>query len=65
MQKVDENFTGKPNFKYDQVKRTWLPDMNELAVYCNEEKVGSVNFDLASFINQTVQKNRLKMVPLH
>ena len=51
MQKVDENFTGKPNFKYDQVKRTWLPDMNELAVYCNEEKVGSVSFDLASFIN--------------
>ena len=51
VQKVDEHFTGRPNFKFDQVKRAWLPDLNEIAVYCNDEKVGSVNFDLASFID--------------
>ena len=56
--KIDnENLAYKnTGFNYDTVHDTWLPDINELILYCNKEMVGTVKFDLANFVDKPKQK---------
>ena len=39
-------------FKYDATTSTYLPDISELTLFCEGQKVGTCTVDLASYIDK-------------
>lgn len=49
--KFNAKFACDAGLKYVEQSDTWLADINELTLICDDEKVGTCSFDIAPFID--------------
>ena len=47
-----DRFAMNSGFRYDGYTQTFLPDISELTLYCENQKVGTCSIDLASYIDR-------------
>ena len=50
-------------FKFDVSTQTFLPDISELTLFCEGQKVGTCTVDLAAYIDQQASFEKVIMAP--
>ena len=63
--KFNAKFACDAGLKYVEQSDTWLADINELTLICDDEKVGTCSFDIAPFIDQGTQSFKAEIQPEH
>ena len=49
---INNKFNCRPSLRYTAHSDTWLPDVNTITLFCDEEKVAECKFDISRFLNQ-------------
>lgn len=49
--KFKDLFSMKSGFKFDLTTQTFLPDISEITLFCENKKVGTFVIDLAQYID--------------
>ena len=52
-------------FKYDVSTETFLPDISEISLYCENRKVGSCVIDLVQYIDATSKIEKVVIANKH
>ena len=50
--KFRDKFSMSSGFKYDTYTQTFLPDISEIALFCENQKVGACAIDLVQYIDR-------------
>lgn len=61
--KFKDRFSMGSNFKFDNSTSTYLPDMSELTLYCEGNKVGTCMLNLVSYIDRKPAVEKVTIAP--
>ena len=61
--KFKDRFMMSSGFKFDVSTQTFLPDISELTLFCEGQKVGTCTVDLAGYIDQKPEVEKVIIKP--